>query len=84
MFTIEQKKEFVLSAKFRAKFEKMRAELIEKEITDNKDNYSDEELKVLNDLLKRSIEDYEKDHDTYVRGQLFFGLDEIKERFNVK
>ena len=30
MFTIEQKKEFVLSAKFRAKFEKMRAELIEK------------------------------------------------------
>ena len=84
MFTIEEKKEFILSAKFRAKFEKIRAELIEKEIEDNKNNYSNEELKVLRKLLKDSIDSFNKDNETYIKGSVLFGLDEIKQRYNIK
>lgn len=77
MFTLDQKKEFVLEAKFRAQFEKIRTEAIRKEIQDNRENYSDKELEVLNRLLQRSIEDYEKAHSTYINGTVHVGAEDL-------
>lgn len=79
MFSLEQKKEFVLSAKFRAQFEKVREEAIRKEIQENKDNYSSMELEVLNKLLEESIETYNKENETYIKGSVLVGAEELKE-----
>ena len=77
--SMDDKKEFVISSKFKAQFEKLRTEAIRKDIEENKDKYTDIELKVLNKLLEESISNYEKNNESYMKGSLIFGAEDLLE-----
>lgn len=80
MFSMEQKKEFVLKSKIRAIIENLKIEAIKKEIEENKNNYSVKELEIFDNLLQESIENYNKDFETYTKGSIIFVIEELKQK----
>lgn len=80
-FSLEKRKEIVKEFKVKAIVEKLKSEAIAKEIQDNKSNYTDEELEILNNLLHEANETYIKYQETYVKGNVLLGIDELKQRY---
>lgn len=80
-FSLEKRKELIKEFKVKAIVEKLKAEAIEKEIQDNKSNYTDEELEIFGKLLQEANRDYDKYQETYVKGSLVFGVEELKQRY---
>lgn len=80
-FSLEKRKELIKEFKIKAIVEKLKAEAIEKEMKDNKGGYTDEELEIFNKLLQEANKDYDKYHETYVKGNLIFGIEELKQRY---
>ena len=58
--------------------DKLKAEAIEKEIKDNGSKYTDEELEIFNKLLRESNESYLEKQETYCKGSLLFGLEDLR------
>lgn len=80
-FSLEKRKEIVKEFKVKAIVEKLKSEAIAKEIQYNKSNYTDEELEILNNLLHEANETYIKYQETYVKGDILLGIDELKQRY---
>lgn len=80
-FSLEKRKELTKEFKIRAIVEKLKIEAIEKEIQDNKSNYTDKELEIFNDLLQEANKDYNKCQETYSKGSILFGIEELTQRY---
>lgn len=78
-FSLEQKKELTREFKIMAIVEKLKAEAIAKEMQDNKDNYTDKELEILNNLLHKANEEHIKCQETYIKGSVLFGAEELSQ-----
>lgn len=77
-FSNEAMKKYIMGEKVRARVAKLQIEAISKEMEENKDKYSSEELNVLNELLQRAMKDHDKHYETYSKGTIIYGIGELK------
>lgn len=80
-FSLEKKLELTKEFKIRAIVEKLKVDAIIREIQDNKSNYTDKELETFNKLLQEANKTYEKYQETYSKGNIIFGIEDLAKKY---